>query len=304
MEIDNPYIRDGHWYKGSFHNHSEIFSVEECVRSFIDSGYDFITMSEHDGNKKECLDYNDEIVIIPGFEQSMGWNPHVVVVNVWHDELKHIVTLSDYQNFIDECVARGGIAILAHPHWQKKDYWPEEYLDKLTGYTGIEILNTSIEYDRAKFTGEYDYWDIAVDVWDMLLSRGIKVWGFGNDDFHHRKEFAKSFNLVKAKELTRDSIMKSVEKGSFAVSTGVRLNDIMMDGETIKIDIDHGSENKIFMAFGKEGKILKSVITSDNCFYYTPCGNEDYVRLQVILESGKTLFTQPFFIKDRKAFKF
>ena len=76
----------------------------------------------------------------------------------------------------------------------------------------------------------------------------------------------------------------------------MRIKDITLNNHTIKMDIDHGSENKIFMAFGKNNKMLKLLMTASNCFSYTPDGTEGYVRLQVILESGKTLFTQPFFI--------
>jgi hypothetical protein len=297
MIINNPYIEKGQWYKGSFHNHSEIFSIEECISSMIDAGNDFITMSEHDQNKPECMNFADRILVIPGFEQSMGQNPHVVVVNTWHKGIRHVVTKKDFQNFIDEMNNDGAIVIMAHPHWQREDYWPKGYLEELDGYHGIEILNSSIAFDKAHFEGEYDYWDIAVDLWDKLLGMGKVVWGFGNDDFHHRREFNKSYNLVKAENLTRQGIIDAIKRGSFVVSTGASIDDVFVEKNAINIHIkSHIQTKKIYTVTGKDGRLLKQSLTGDNCFTYKPDGSEGYVRINVAFESGKAIYTQPFFI--------
>ncbi|NSW89278.1 MAG: hypothetical protein HPY74_01120 [Firmicutes bacterium] len=299
IAIDNPYIEKGQWYKGSFHNHSEIFSVGECICSMIEAGCDFLTMSEHDQNKPECMDFADKVVVIPGFEQSTGPNPHVVVANTWHKGRRYTVTKKDYQDFINELNSENAIIIMAHPHWQREDYWPEGYLEELYGYTGVEILNSSIIFDKAHIDGEYDYWDIAVDVWDKLLSSGKVVWGFGNDDFHHRKEFNKSYNIVKAERLSRESIVESVKRGSFVVSTGACIEDIFVDDNEINILLKSSiQERKIYSAIGKNGRLLKKAFTTENRFSYRPDGTESYVRLHVLFESGKALFTQPFFIRS------
>ncbi|NLC68117.1 MAG: hypothetical protein GX754_04880 [Clostridiaceae bacterium] len=296
--IDNPYVKNGKWYKGAFHNHSEVFSVEVCINSMIDAGHDFITMSEHDKNKAECMDFADRAIIIPGFEQGKGENPHVVVINNWHRESRCLVTKTNFQDFINEQVNEGAIVILAHPHWQRENYWPNEYLEELHGYTGIEILNSSIIFSKARYDGEYDYMDIAVDLWDRLLSTGKIVWGFGNDDFHNMKEFNKSFNIVKAEKFTREHIVDAVKKGSFVVSTGGYVEDVTLEGNKIGIWVASSErEKKIYHAIGKKGKLLKESFTRDNYFYYEVDGTESYVRLHVLFESGKALFTQPFFIR-------
>ncbi|NSW89272.1 MAG: hypothetical protein HPY74_01090 [Firmicutes bacterium] len=299
--IDNPYIEEGKWYKGSFHNHSKNFSVDECIYSMIEAGCDFLTMSEHDQNKMECMNFADKVVVIPGFEQSRGQNPHVVVVNAWHKEARHVVTKKDFQDFINEQAKEGAVVIMAHPHWQREDYWPKGYLEELNGYIGIEILNSSLIFSKARFDGEHDYWDIAVDVWDRLLSNGKVVWGFGNDDFHNMKEFNKSYNIVKAEKLSREGIVEAVKRGSFVVTAGADIEDVFVDKDTNEISIRVKSgcqEKKIYSAIGKHGKILKRVFTVDNYFSYKPSGFEGYVRIHALFESGKALFTQPFFIRE------
>lgn len=46
-----------------------------------------------------------------------------------------------HQEAILNCKQQGGFAVLCHPNWQRKEYWPWKDIDALFGYTGIEIYN-------------------------------------------------------------------------------------------------------------------------------------------------------------------
>jgi len=197
----------------------------------------------------------------------------------------------DYQSIINGIAQRGGIAILAHPHWQREDYWEKEALDRLADYAGIEILN-----------GDYyaAVTNIATDTWDRQLSRGRKVWGFGGDDYHSPQEFNRVWNVVGVREKCREDIVRSLAQGNFYVSTGVQLSEVKADGDEISVAVtDNGFTaryDKIFRFIGKEGEVLHIQTGKSPSAKYRARGNEQYVRVHVLMETGQMAYTQPFIL--------
>lgn len=195
----------------------------------------------------------------------------------------------DYQAIINGITRRGGIAIMAHPHWLREDYWEKEALDRLANYTGIEILN-----------GDYyaPVTNIATDTWDRQLSRGRKVWGFGGDDYHNPKEFSKVWNVVGVREKSRADIVDSLARGNFYVSTGVRLAEIKADGDEITVVVtDDGFSaryDKIFRFIGREGEVLHTQAGKNPSAKYKARGDEGYARVHILMETGQMAYTQPF----------
>ncbi|MDW7656707.1 MAG: hypothetical protein SCM11_05985 [Bacillota bacterium] len=200
---------------------------------------------------------------------------------------------ADYQSMIDTILQSGGLAILAHPHWQRENYW-EDIIDNLDGYTGIEIYNGDA---TAPLT------HIATDTWDRQLSQGNRIWGFGGDDFHHPNEFNRVWNVVQVAARNKSDIVKSMRKGDFYVSTGVLLSEIHAGGDTISISVCDDSFSsryeKIFRFIGKDGQVLQTQIGRNPTAAYTCRGHESYVRVHVLLETGQMAYTQPFFLDQQ-----
>ncbi|NSW89276.1 MAG: hypothetical protein HPY74_01110 [Firmicutes bacterium] len=214
------------------------------------------------------------------------------------------------QEFIDSQNKAGGLVFFVQPMELSGLQEKLEYLKNLDGYVGIEILNGNIAFgngskidkEQGKKFREYCSSGIEIALWDSLLDSGKKIWGFGNDGLQKWGEFNSVFNLVKlrgGRSISPGGVINALTKGSFAVSTGVRIKDIAVDEDknTISLMVDNKFENKTYIAYGKERRILKMCCTKEDVFSYSPEGNEGYVRMQVIYESGKTLLTQPFFIE-------
>ena len=200
----------------------------------------------------------------------------------------------DYQRIVNEITQSGGIAIFAHPHWLREDYWERDVLESLGNYTGIEILN-----------GDYvaGLTNIATDTWDRLLSMGRKVWGFGGDDFHNPNEFNKVWNTVRVNEKSTDNIVKALMEGSFYVSTGVELSEVKSENDQIYVAIEDNCFTsryyKFFRFIGRDGEILDTQISKNPTAIYRTRGDELYARVHVLLETGQMAYTQPFFLDGK-----
>jgi len=291
----NPYesnnIDGGQWLRGNFHTHAGtgpntcgINDLDKVLDAYKDADYDVLTVSNHniftDAEKhKEEFD----MVIINGFEFSI--DPHMLCIG------NTSAINGNHQDVVNECRRQGGLVILCHPNWHRKEYWPRKGMAALKGYTGIEIFNSLIY--------RQDGFGLATDAWDFLLSQGKLVWGFGNDDFHRWHDIARSWNMIYAKR-SKDSVLRSLSNGNFYVSTGLVLKEFSFNDETIKVSaVSYNgfvTENK-YIFIGKDGKILKE--QTGEYAEYKMDGSEIYVRVQVVSEHGAMLWTQPVYDRDK-----
>lgn len=287
----NPYesinSNQGKWLRSNFHCHAGTgkgtcgsLEIDEVVNIYKDAGYDVLTISNHD-LFSDVHEYQEkyDITLINGFEYSK--DEHMLLIGC--------SGLIEYphQAAIDECNKQGGFAVLCHPNWLYKEFWPWQKVDILTGYTGIEIMNPLIF--RLSGCG------LATDTWDYLLSQGKIVWGFGNDDFHRWYDAARGWNMVYSSNKA-DDIKSAVNKGSFYVSTGLILNEFTVDDDTIKISAtskDTYVRTNKYIFIGKNGEILSEQFGEFGEYHIK--GDELYIRSQVVSEHGAMLWTQPVF---------
>ncbi|NLC68119.1 MAG: hypothetical protein GX754_04890 [Clostridiaceae bacterium] len=313
MKIISPYFRDGLWFKVNLHVHPAPvreetgYFVASIVREYVKAEYNCISLTGNnevyvpDKNFNTC-EFQEKIGIIPGFENT-GFIP-TIVVNSSKCENWKVTGKEDLQRLINEQIKRGGIVFFSQPMSYLDMDERVNLLLGLEGYLGIEVLNGNLlreGYKRSDGNNKYshDHGGNELELWDRLLSRGKKAWGFGNDGLLKWGEFNSVFNLVKLRKnspATPGRIIGALVVGSFVVSTGARIRDIVVENDTIRLTVENEFENKVYIAYGNEGRILKMCRTKESTFSYKPGGDEGYVRIQVIYESGKTLLTQPFFI--------
>ncbi len=285
----NPYeclrSSSGKWLKGNFHTHAGTgpgtcgsLGLEEVIYAYKQSGYNVLTISNHD-LFTPTEQYGSGIRLIPGVEYSA--NPHMLTIGVRQHWGK------GHQETIDLTRESGGFAVLCHPNWIKREYWPREEVDKLTGYTGIEVINWLIY--RLEGSG------LACDLWDHLLSRGKLVYGFGNDDFHLWCDLARSFTVIYADSDEWSDIKEAIDRGSFYASTGVALKNFSLEDNVIAIKagffIDSYVEDFTYRFIGEGGSVLAE--ERGSAASYALKGDEMYVRVEVTAENGAMLFTQP-----------
>lgn len=309
----DPYEKGGVWKRGNLHTHSTVsdgaFSPIEAARIYGDvADYDFIAMTDHTGPNVKPGNYMEpeeifcerkkDFICLMGREESGG--RHLIGVNVpmllganLFQKPKEEYTLSDYQALLDRIKAEGGFTIMCHPHWRLEDYWTAEAIKSLRGCDAIEIVNGDLQNGPG---------NLATDVWDDVLSSGKRIWGVGNDDFHHVQCFQNAWNVVKVSEWSPQGIMDALFRGSFYVSTGAYFETLYAEGNQIVAECSHNSMyekcDKVFRFIGEQGKVLQIQMGRSNRAVYVANGSERYVRVELMLEMGGAAFSQPFFLKS------
>lgn len=313
MRWISPYYEDGTWLRGNFHTHTDVsdgsHSLEETANHYFRycrykaspwMQYRFLAITDHTtSGKKEMyrpIEGTDpDGILIEGREDSYGH--HILGIGCRMTFQEDIIgknseeyTLGDYQRVIDEIVKDGGIAILAHPHWRFMDYFSGEMAEKLENYTAIEIINGD------RFTGPGH---LATDVWDAALTAGKRVWCTGNDDFHCVRDMHNAFNMVQAKEATKEGVLDALRHGSLYASNGAVFERLVTDGDWIVAECHHDSifnlPEKTFRFIGQGGQLRQLQTGKGKTAAYKFQGDEQYIRVEMCLSWGMAAFSQPFF---------
>ncbi|WP_297637858.1 hypothetical protein [uncultured Clostridium sp.] len=296
MKILNPYEYEGTFLKGNLHTHSENspcghYSLDKIVEMYTSykMEYDFLSITDHCmiTDLSEFKDRED-ILLIQGVEfkrsgkQTLGIN-----LETYDDDGENY---TNHNELFKKVVENGGINIICHPHLGKMDYWTLDELLNLENYTGIEIFNNNVRLDCKGIA-------LATDLWDELLSRGKRVFGFADDDMHIFSRAGGAYNYVLAKEKSKEEIMNGLRRGSFYASFGVKVKEIEVKNN--RISLKKGDERVPYVFFkfiGKNGVVLKECKGTEA--YYDVVGNEGYIRVEVFREDGAKAWLQPFFIEE------
>lgn len=282
IDIYNPYSYTGKWYKGQIHMHTTNSdgknSVEEVLKYYIELGYDFIAITDHN---YVTLFTNSGIFIIgseygKGSEENTANTGHILALNVSNS----VETTLKLQERINNIVSQDGVAILAHPNWRVG--YTYEQLMQLTNYTGIEIFNG--------LSGD------AVELWDSVLSSGKIIWGFANDDEHSiTKDAGKTAIYVLIDSLSTKAILDALKRGSFYSVRGHNiLEDFSVQNNSITVCSLCDAEIK-FIGYG--GEILTQVKGRTATYYIA--GDERYIRVELISTDG-VVWLQPLIISESR----
>lgn len=122
-----------------------------------------------------------------------------------------------------------------------------EELAQVQGERFFEVYNG---HPGTRFYGDDEH--ASTDrIWDLVLAArlsqpdGEVMFGLATDDAHNYHQIAvgksnagRGWIMVRARHLTAESIVTAMERGEFYASTGVRLRDVMADGERLGLEID------------------------------------------------------------------
>src|SRR5215469_6658312 len=246
IPITSPYLSSGFtWLRGNLHAHSTFsdgaLPPEAVIAAYEQRGYDFLALSDHDTLvAPAAYQAGARIVLIPADEVT-AHGPHMLAISIQ----EAVPPDRDRQKVIDNVRAQGGFVILNHPNWQREyNHHPQESMERLTGYAGIEIYNGVVEYE----TGSA----LALDRWDRLLGSGRQVWGFANDDFHRAHNIARGWNVVQATDRTAAAIVEALQRGRFYASTGVEITRIEVEDGHIRIVAPNAQRIRFIAAYGRE----------------------------------------------------
>ena len=170
--------------------------------------------------------------------------------------------------------------------------WSPAEIDRLSGFTGIEILNGKAF--RIGGSG------LATDVWDYFLTHGKLIWGIGTDDFHRWEDLSRAFTVIYAPTRSKKDIINALKRGRFYVSNGLLIKNVSFENNTIKLSAEEEvptfCNGYRFTVVGEHGRVLLTKFGNE--LVYEVSGKEKYVRVQVTSEYGSMLWTQPFYNKS------
>ena len=324
------------WYKGNTHTHSlnsdGDSSPGEAAHWFRDHGYDFAVISDHNfltdlGTLQDEFDRESErheerpFVLIPGEEVSDqfidGDTRYVVHVN--GIGTRDVVGIQGgaavgevLQNVIDGIHTAGGFPHLNHPNY----CWSigVDYIRSVTGLRHMEIFNGHPHTHNFGGGGRPS----TEEIWDSILSEGRIIYGIASDDAHHfqnwgpeRANPGRGWVVVRPAERDAEGIITALREGDFYASTGVELEDLSMENETLRLRIrEQGKPKKkwgMIGAFkyrttfiGKGGAVLKVDETLEPSYTLRP--GELYVRARVVSSRNTFGWTQALFAKGEGRF--
>lgn len=285
ITLDSPYVNPGlPWLRGNLHTHTAAsdgaLPPQEVVAAYARLGYDFLMLSDHDHfTKPSGLDRHG-MVLIPGNEIT-AYGPHLLHVNA----RRFIGPDEDRQANIDEILTDGGFAIVSHPNWLDDfNHCDQPLLEQWQDYTGIEVYNGLVRYVEGS--------PLATDRWDMLLTAGRRVWGYGVDDAHGECHYGVAWTMVRSEKRLPD-VVRALREGNCYASTGAVINTIETEGATVRVDTANGQAFHVYTAAGRcthraEGAALEYTVPDD-----FPHG---YIRVEVFGPGDTMAWTQPLFV--------
>ena len=266
--------RLGRWFKGNTHSHSIILlrgviphgdsGAAAVALWYREHGYAFAVISDHNqlidvGSPKMQRLQGDGFLLMPGVEITSDyrlWGAPNEGKRTIHTTALGVRALpsADFEGMgpreivsahIERARAAGGITILNHPNY--RDQISAADVLGLTGLGLFEVYNGE-PTARNRGGGGRPSTD---QLWDALLTAGMRVYGVAADDAHYfklndfltyeRDTFAlpgSGWVMVNARELTADAIVGALVRGEFYASTGVVLSAVRYDKERYVVAVD------------------------------------------------------------------
>ncbi len=302
------------WFRGNLHTHtinSDGDSAPYDVMAWYKrNGYQFLAITDHNTfTDPGSFDSNpnDNFLLIGAEEITNARTVHVNAIGITRaipPQSGSTVT-ELLQASIDATRAQGGIPLVNHPNFGWA-FTAEEMLPlQRTALLEIASGHPIVNHNGDGLVPSTE------QMWDQLLSTGMRIFGVAVDDVHNfREEFSiaranpgRGWVAVRAVTLNRESILAGLENGDFYASTGVTLKDVRSTLDGLTVDIEPGQSPAVspkhyrVVFIGKEGRVL--AVSHENPAHYTFVGNEGYVRARVEDSNGLRAWTQPVLVKSR-----
>ena len=302
-------MKDKYWFKGNLHTHTTNSDgdadPEVVVEWYMRHGYDFLVLSDH--NHRTILDYggiDGSPLMIPGEEVSACILGREIPIHLNGIGISHVIEPVDAESAVetiqanvDRIISADGIAQLNHPNasWA----FGASEIKKVQGATLLEIYNG---WPGSNNEGGIDR-DSTEEIWDAVLSSGQTIYGVATDDAHNYMDFdhtlanpGRGWVVVRADELSVDSIKTSLASGEFYFSTGVEFVGITNEDEGLMFEIVQERDYVYQTMFiGENGVVLDETSGLNPAYKFQ--GSESYVRTVVKSSYGTRAWTQPVFLK-------
>lgn len=291
IRLSNPYATcvagRGAWIRGNLHGHSSEHSgcssvpLADGIARYRAAGAGFMAVTDHDHvtDLSAARARYPDMVFLEGFEHSSAEN--VLFVGDRVPPL-HRLSLAEALGAAD-----GLLTVVCHPRPRLyDDYWTVGKILALAPRpAGIEVYNG--HYIDSNVLGNRKN-PLYTDTWDGLLSRGARMWGYADDDFHDPPDFGRAWNMVWVEEANAPHVLHALASGRLYGTTGLLLESVVVDGTRVAVRLAAEAAGRFV---GPEGRVLASSMGRDFAWCHD---GESYVRFEARGDAGM-LWLQPFF---------
>lgn len=219
------------------------------------------------------------MIFLEGFEWSTSEN--ILFIG------EHVPPL--YQGSRDEALeaATDLLTIICHPRpSMTRTYWTVDMIAALRpAPRAMEVYNA--HYSRSHMVYR-DPNPLYNDTWDALLTRGMRLWGFANDDSHDPQDFGCAFTMACVDGPGPQALLHALKSGRFYASTGPEMPACSVSDGRIRVELSADARGRFV---GPHGAVLSE--TDGRDFSFT-AGDQAYVRFEAEGLEGR-IFLQPFY---------
>ncbi len=279
------------WYKGNLHTHTTVSdgvrTPEEVIALYREKGYDFLAITDH-WHTSENRVTEDGMLLLSGCEFNVGerdvlWGVyHLVGLGFTEVPALTFAPYLEPQKIIDEVHRCGGLVNLAHPAWSLNT--PEQIVP-LQGIDLTEIFNSVSDtpWNARPYSGYFV---------DIMATRGHLFPCIAADDAHfYEGDETKSYVMVRADSLSRESILSALRSGDFYATQGPSLR-LEIDGGVVRA---HTSpvEKIIFYSNSiySTQRVAQGHGLTEATYHLQPV--ETFIRAEAIDKEGRTAWTSP-----------
>lgn len=324
------------WYRGNTHAHTLNSDGNatplEVARWYRDNGYAFVVITDHE-RITDVSELNRELgvagrfIILSGQEITQRVadpsrpsvrQAHVNAIGVRRAILPigdravaiGLSVAATFARNIAEVLAAGGLAQVNHPNfgWSIR---PDD-MGQLPDSTLFEVWNGQPRINNLGGDDGAGSKSLSTEaLWDTLLTRGKLLYGVASDDAHkflpaqlHDPDATRpgsGWVMVRAEDLTPESIISAMRSGQFYSSTGIFLDEYDVSQGEIGLRIaraDARDDRRFRTRFIGRGGVVLADIAGTNP-RYSIRGNEGYVRAAVTDSNGRRAWTQPILVPRR-----
>ena len=289
--LSNPYAGcgtgPGAWVRGNLHGHSSEHSgcssvpLADGIRRYLAAGAGFLAITDHDhvSDLSRARADNPGVAFLEGFEHSDAEN--VLFIGERVPPLHRLP--------VEEALAAsdGLLTIVCHPRPHgADDYWTVEKILALSPRpAGLEVYNGHYRQGRVLWKRTNP---LYIDTWDGLLSRGARMWGFANDDFHDPPDFGRAWNMAWVDAPTPSGVMRALASGRCYGSTGLLAESVAVADSLVTVRLAGPAEGRFI---GPGGRVLSR---STGRSFSRRYDGEAYLRFEARGDAGM-IWLQPFF---------
>jgi hypothetical protein len=255
----------GQWFRGNIHTH-------------------FLCLTDHEKASDPAGLSKEGFLVFTGIETgSLQTRHHIVGIGV--RKTGPFTKQETPQETIAELRSMGALVSIAHPYWSALTL---DDVRDLKEIIGVELYNTGCEVEIGR--------GFSTVHWDNLLASGMALNGLAVDDAHRYTDDAPGgWVWVRAPRLTQRSILAAISKGHFYSTTGPRIEEILVDGDTVQVTCSP-VHTITFHSRGPSGNSVHRVgegILTHAARRFKP--EHQYVRIECVDCGGRKAWSNPIY---------